>query len=1046
MKKKITGIFVCILMIGSVLVGTGVSEKGETGFFIIRSNTIHVNLPAGTYEIENTEYGDEISIENFGRLLVPGKPNLPSKIFSIAIPPGAEVAGVSIKTLDGVILPGNYNVPPVSLPRVVGEENPAVYKEEQKTYAKNFNTVYSSDEPYPSSNVEFVRTAGFRKYNLVDVRVNPFTYFPLSGQLMYYPEIDIFVSYKFPEGYSTDDIMVDDLQDMEKRAERIILNYDQAKAWYPSGPLGRDTYDYVIITLDSLTSSVTSLVNWEESKGKSVNVVTTSWIDSNYAGYDLAEKIRNFLRDKYPANEWGIEDVCLVGHYDDVPMRRCEQNTGYGKPETDYYYAELSLPDSQSWDADGDHKYGEDSDPIDFYAEVNVGRIPWSSSSTVSSICEKSVAYEQNSDPAFKKNILLLGAFFWSDTDNAVLMEEKVDQSWMSDWTMTRMYEQGYSTYPSDYNLDYNTVKSVWSAGSYAFVNWAGHGSPTSCHVMYSKGSAFVDSNTCPYLNDNYPAIIFADACSNSDTDYLNIGQAMLKQGAVGFLGATKVAYGLHNWNDPYDGSGQSMDYFFTTKVTSGDYTQGEAHQWALLEMYTNNLWYQTKYEMFEWGALWGNPDLGMESVPGENLPPNEPSNPNPWDGLTGVDADADLSWTCSDPNGDPLTYDVYFGTVNPPINIVSSGQSGTTYDPGTMTAGETYYWKIVAEDDEGLTTEGPVWSFTVFINSPPNQPSNPDPYAGETNVDVETDLSWTCSDPDGDSLVYDVYLEANDQSPDVLVSYHQSQPYYDPPNPLEYETHYWWRIVAWDSFGESTSGPNWDLFTGEKPNDPPNEPSNPYPGDGATEIDIEADISWTCSDPDGDDLTYDVYFEANDPNPDVLVSNDQTETTYDPGIMMPETTYYWQIIAKDENGASVPSSIWHFTTKEVPNLPPSAPTIDGPNSGKPGIEYNYKLNAVDPNGDDVRYHIDWGDIGTGLTDFNPSGDDVTVAHTWDDQGTYTIKVKAEDSNGLVGPEATLEVTMPRNKAIISQFQWLLQSHPTLFSMLRLLLQRVGLQ
>ena len=40
-------------------------------------------------------------------------------------------------------------------------------------------------------------------------------------------------------------------------------------------------------------------------------------------------------------------------------------------------YAELSLPDNQSWDMDGDHRWGEDEDPIDFYAEVNVGRIPW---------------------------------------------------------------------------------------------------------------------------------------------------------------------------------------------------------------------------------------------------------------------------------------------------------------------------------------------------------------------------------------------------------------------------------------------------------------------------------------------------------------------------------------------------------------------------------------------------------------------------------------------------------------------------------------------
>ncbi len=612
MKKHVLAVSICLIMISSVLAGATIVVNKDTGLFEIKDGAISVNIPVESYQIINSLEGDEISIENFGRNLIPGKPNLPSKIFSIAIPPGAEIINVGYEILDSYVLPGKYDIFPVSLPRVVGEEDPEVYQQELKKYNENYNEVYENNNPYPSSVAEFVRKAGYRKYNLVDVRINPVTYYPSTGELVYNSEITVDISYTFPDGFSKEEIMVDNSEVTEKCAEKIIYNYQNAKEWYPKDKGSRDTYDYVIITIDSLTSSIQDLVDWEESKGRSVNVVTTSWIDSNYDGYDLAEKIRNFLRDKYPSSEWGILDVCIIGHYDDVPMRRCAQDLGYGMPETDYYYAELSLPDNESWDADGDHLYGENSDPIDFTAEINVGRIPWSESSTVSHICNKSVEYEQNNDTEFKKNILLLGAFFWSDTDNAVLMEAKVDQDWMSDWNMTRMYEEGYSTYESDYNLNYDNVKSVWSEGKYAFVNWAGHGSPTSCHIMYSKGSAFVTTDTCSYLNDSYPAIIFADACSNSDTDHLNIGQAMLEQGGVGFLGSTKVAYGLHGWNDPYDGSSQSMDYFFTTCVTSGEYSQGQAHQWALYEMYTNGLWYYQNYEIFEWGALWGNPDLAM--------------------------------------------------------------------------------------------------------------------------------------------------------------------------------------------------------------------------------------------------------------------------------------------------------------------------------------------------------------------------------------------------------------------------------------------------
>jgi hypothetical protein len=613
-NKIIFAVFFSMLMITTLFPNVFASENVDSidqeGYFNTAENVISVTIPIGNYEIKDTELGQEIYVDNFGRLLVAGKPNLPSKIFAVAIPPGVKFNDVSFETPEGIYLPGTYELSPNPLPRVIGQEDLQVYEREKREYENNYNSVYRSNAPYPESIVEFVRTAGYRKYNLVDVRITPFTYYPSSGKLIYYPEVTIHVEYSYPDDFSSDSIIVDNLISTEQTAEKIILNYYQAKTWYQEDTIGGGTYDYVIVTLDSLTSSVTQLVNWEESKGRTVKVVNTTWINSNYNGWDLAEKIRNFLREKYPMEEWGILDVCLIGHYDDVPMRRCWQDVGYGMPETDYYYAELSLPDNQSWDTDEDHNYGENFDNIDFYTEINVGRIPWSDAETVEHICEKSVAYEQNEDVSFRKNILLLGAFFWPDTDNAVLMEKKVDQPWMYD-LMTRMYEGAQSSYEADYDLNYNNVKTVWSEGTFGFVNWAGHGSPTGCYEYYPS-QAFVDVNTCNYLNDEYPAIIFADACSNSDTDHLNIGQAMLKQGGVGFLGATKVAFGKPGWNDPYSGSSQSLDYFFTTCVTSGEYTQGQAHQWALLEMYTNGLWYYTYYEMFQWGALWGNPDLAM--------------------------------------------------------------------------------------------------------------------------------------------------------------------------------------------------------------------------------------------------------------------------------------------------------------------------------------------------------------------------------------------------------------------------------------------------
>ena len=102
--------------------------------------------------------------------------------------------------------------------------------------------------------------------------------------------------------------------------------------------------------------------------------------------------------------------------------------------------------------------------------------------------------------------------------------------------------------------------------------------------------------------------------------------------------------------------------------------------------------------------------------------------------------------------------------------------------------------------------------------------------------------------------------------------------------------------------------------------NTPPVIPYDPFPMDGAIDVNINIDLSWNCSDPDADILTYDVYFGTTTTLS--LVSENQTETIYDPGILDYDILYYWQIVAWDNYGASTEGPIWQFTTEEEPPLP----------------------------------------------------------------------------------------------------------------------------
>ena len=130
----------------------------------------------------------------------------------------------------------------------------------------------------------------------------------------------------------------------------------------------------------------------------------------------------------------------------------------------------------------------------------------------------------------------------------------------------------------------------------------------------------------------------------------------------------------------------------------------------------------------------------------------------------------------------------------------------------------------------------------------------------------------------------------------------------------------------------------------------------------------------------------------------------------------------------------------WVYIPSEMGD-PPGAPTINGPTTGTAGTSYDYKFSAVDPDGDDVKYHITWDDGYSDITDFDASGAIVTVSHIWTAEKTYVITAYAEDAKGLTGPETTLSVTMPRDKAIQTHpFLRFLQSHQNLFPILRQLL------
>jgi len=273
---------------------------------------------------------------------------------------------------------------------------------------------------------------------------------------------------------------------------------------------------------------------------------------------------------------------------------------------------------------------------------------------------------------------------------------------------------------------------------------------------------------------------------------------------------------------------------------------------------------------------------------------PAQATSPSPANSATGVSITTDLSWTAG---SGATSHDVYFGTSSPGAS--QGNQTAATFDTGTMANDTTYYWRIDEVNAQGTTT-GNVWSFTTIVTAP-SQASNPSPADSATDVSITHDLSWSAG---SGATSHDVYFGTS--SPGDFQG-NQTETTFDPGS-LSYNITYYWRIDEVNAAG-TTTGTVWNFTTEAQPQ-PPGQATNPDPADSATDVNVETDLSWTAG---TGSTSSDVYFGTTSPG---TFQGNQTATTYDPGTMDNDTTYYWRIDEVNANGTTT-GNVWSFTTAE---------------------------------------------------------------------------------------------------------------------------------
>lgn len=161
--------------------------------------------------------------------------------------------------------------------------------------------------------------------------------------------------------------------------------------------------------------------------------------------------------------------------------------------------------------------------------------------------------------------------------------------------------------------------------------------------------------------------------------------------------------------------------------------------------------------------------------------------------------------------------------TTNPPTEAIVTDADGTFFLPMVPTGSVTVVIKKPDFKNESIAVQVREDQTTQVLgiltaaddnNSAPGAPGNPNPSPGTEDQAVDLQLSWEpATDPDSDSLRYDLILYESDSTNGELVAQDLFDTTYTVQD-LRYSTTYYWQVIAKDSSGHVTPSPVWSFRT----------------------------------------------------------------------------------------------------------------------------------------------------------------------------------------------------------------------------------------
>ena len=896
------------------------SEEPASPEIKFEGDEIIVTLPGFFYStktVNDKEYS-QISIPNHALFMNEGYPELPKVRFNLVIPKDA-VAHCELIDVDAMDL--GLNTPIPSRGSILRDVDPATVPYVEGDF-------YRGDKAFPGEEYHVDSTFVFRGAHGLPIEFYPIQYNPREDLLRVYKTIRIKWSID-ADAYRALVTFKRTPREFHEMFKETFVNYQVMRASGSLSEPGR----LIIITADAFIDAVRPLAEWKIQRGLKTEIVKMSEIGTT------ADNIKSYITTQYQSPE-SLTYVILVGDNNTIPTLR----GSYERAPCDSC---MSMVDG--------------NDP---YPDLFISRLSARTVAQVENQVNKFIRYEKTPD--------IDGAWYLRGIGVAS------HEGWPPDWQCAeelRIALEAYGFTEVAQIYDPGASKAALSAAlnrGASVLNYNGHGYGTSWET-----TGFSTEDAAALTNGYMNPFIVDVSCKNGSfvSYYTCLAESFLQAGTTESPTGAIAMYSASTRTDWYPPCTMQDAVIKDLLVTNIKHTTGGLYFGGVVAALNEYGTEGAGLKLVEQYNIFGDASLSIRSKKPAVLDVTYPSVLPPTGPVeVEVFTQAPIE---RKPLFDATVALTYNGTI---IAVAQTNIAGvatleyaplelrnqlllTVFAPNTVPVftmiklsrdcacpadldcdGAVNFEDLRILTDQWLQPPGvpsadiapaPTDGIVTFVDfsalaehwlklPPPDPASHPNPFDGATNVSSTPLLSWT---PGEGTTSHDVYFGT--ESPGTFQR-NQTEATFSPGTLLINKTYYW-RIDEVNSDGKIT-GNVWTFKTVC----PPDPARNPNPPDGATDVGLDADLSWIAG---CYATSHDAYFgtnfeDVNDANNSLPVGTsaykgNQIETTFDPGLMALHTTYYWRIDEVNPYGTTT-GPLWSLTTASPgPASDPNPPDGD---------------------------------------------------------------------------------------------------------------------